>query len=142
MASPFREPIEPVTHIPPSTTVAFAVFVGTGAVSTMLRGPESCGSRASNSAAIATDRTKRDCSTRALLPFGVALFGAGLLLEFAALTYNSFDLAVTDAADQIRVYPLTVFAVVINVALGPVGALFPIRVRKSSQSERIVGSRT
>ena len=48
---------------PPSTTVAFAVFVGTGAVSTMLKGPESCGSRASNSAAIATDRTKRDCST-------------------------------------------------------------------------------
>ena len=30
----------------------------------MLRGAESCGSRASNSAAIATDRTKRDCSTR------------------------------------------------------------------------------
>ena len=53
----------------------------------MLRGPESCGSRALSSAAIATDRTKRDCSTRALhyatpsLPWGSFFaLGSGIYL--------------------------------------------------------------
>lgn len=60
---------------------------------------------------------------RTLLSLGVSLFSTGLLLGLAALTYNSFDLAISHVAGQIRVSPLTAFAVVLNVALGPVGAI-------------------